>query len=344
MKEKIRKTPEEIKNEILSQLKSGPKTIAEIGENIGSNWLTTEKFLNELKDEGKISELVSSPKMKIYKRIDDLAFYGLPFSEKIRNNTASLLFTIADKYQADTKKSPSKTIIQKIAVEFIEKSDGVLKEIPVLKFHYGKTLALSYDESFKNEYKLLSLTSTQKILLSKLIDEYKDMSSHSAQLKQYQGEDMIFYKIKEENFVKSLLTPDYKNIENSLLKLSIYYPIELENTFELFDRFIYCSVSLLNLSTENERKYYLSKIKEIFYLLWDTITTNYFFFDAEKHIESNKKELFNQIKINILNSKMTNLTSLIDDLESEVNSINPEKISKESSDKSQKFLHELLED
>ena len=340
----IKKNPEEIKSEILNQLRSGPKTTTEIGEAINSNWLTIEKFLRELKDQGLVIELVSSPKMKVYRRTDDLAFYGLPFSESIRNKSCSLLFTIADKWQSETKTTPSRTMLQKIAVELIEKSDKQLNEIPILKFHYGQTLAVRYDESFKQEYKLLNLTSEQNILLLSLIEKYRKMSSGRAQIEQYKKEGMEFYYEKEANVIKGLCATNLKNIENNLLRLSIYYPVELENTFELFDKFIYCSIVLLNLSNEKDKQESLNKIKETFYLLWDTITTNYFFYDSEKHILPEKKELFNQIKSNILNSKIANLSSVIEDMESEVNSINPEKISKFDLEKSQEFLHELLED
>lgn len=339
---KIKKTPNEIKDKILDELKNGPKSIAEISENINSNWLTTEKFLNELKEQSKIQEVISTPKTKVYRRVDDLAFYSLPFSKEIRDNSANLLFTIAEKWKSETNTIPSKTILQKLAVELIDKSDKQLSKIPILKFHYGQTLAVRYDESFKQDYQLLTLTSAQNTSLLDLINKYKNMSSSKAQLEQYNKEGMEFYYEKEVNVIKAFSDKKYEDIEKNLLKLSIYYPTELEDTFELFNKFVYCSINLLNLSQEKEKQESLSKIREMFYLLWDTITTNYFFVDAEKHIDYSQKIIFNQIKSNILNSKIANLTTLIEDMESEVNSINPEKISKKISEKSQEFIHELL--
>src|SRR4030042_4618236 len=94
MVDKIKKIPGEIKSEILDQLKGGPKTNAEISEAINSNWLTTEKFLKELKEEKKIIELISAPKSKIYADLNDLAFFYLPLDKKIREQTFSLLYTI----------------------------------------------------------------------------------------------------------------------------------------------------------------------------------------------------------------------------------------------------------
>ncbi len=351
MIDKIKKNPEEIKTKILNQLKNGPKTTTEISESINSNWLTTEKFIKELKDDNLILEVVSSPKMKVYRRTDDLAFYGLPFSEEIRNKSFSLLCTIAQNWRDESKNktNPPKTILQKIAVELIENSEGEIKGIPILKFHYGQTLALRYDEKFEKDCKKFELSLKQQALLLNLIKRYEKMTSYKSQIKQYEKPGMEFYKEKEACMMGGFSDKDYKNvdckkIENNLLRLSIYYPIQLEDTFEIFDRFIHCTVTLLNLSNEAEKKEYLNKIKEIFSLLWDTITTNYFFHDAERHIASEKMELFKQIKSNILNSKISNLEPLIEDLESEVNSIDPEKIDKTDSEKSQELVHELLED
>ena len=326
MVDKVKKTPEEIRAEILNQLKNGPKTIAEIGTEINSNWLTIEKFLKELKDQGLVIELVSSPKMKVYRRTDDLAFYGLPFSEEIRNKSASLLFTIADKWKKEKGIIPARTTLQKVAVELIESSEGKLSDIPILRFHYGQTLVVRYEAPQSSDCKILPLTKSQIETLSLLINEHHGKSSKHARLRQYQKKGMEFYKEKEENLINGFSCNDYQKIEKSLLKLSFLYPIELKNTFPIFDKFVYCTTILLSLKDTDSKKEYFNKIKENFYLLWDAITTEYFFYDAEKYILPEKKELFHQIRDNILNLKLASLNSLISDLESEVNSINPEEI------------------
>jgi hypothetical protein len=326
MADSIKKTPEEIRNEILNQLKNGPKTTSEIGEAISSNWLTIEKFLKELKDENLVSEVVSSPKMKVYKRTDDLAFYGLPFSEEIRNKSASLLCTIADKWKKETGIVPARTTLQKVAVELIENSDGELSKIPILRFHYGQTLAIMYNESQMTKCSPFPLTNNQKIDLSKLIKEYHGKPSKYAKLNQYKKKGMEFYLEKEEHLLSGFSEPDYKKVENSLLKLVVFYPIELKNTFPIFDKFVYCTIILLNLKESDSKKECFNKIKDAFYLLWDAITTEFFFHDAEKYISPEKKELFNQIKLNVLNNKLTNMLPIIGDLESEANSINPDEI------------------
>jgi len=329
MVDKVKKTPDEIRAEILNQLKNGPKTIAEIGEAINSNWLTIEKFLKELKEEGIVFEVVSSPKMKIYRSTEDLAYYSLPFSDEIRNNSSSLLYAIAEKWKKETGVIPSRTMLQKVAVELIEQSEGKIKEIPILRFHYGQTLAVRYDESSSIHCKPFNLNESQITFLKSLIKKYHGKFCKDAKSAQYKKPGMELYKEKEDNLVKGFSCFSQENkekIEKSLLKLSIFYPIELKNSFPLFDKFIYCSTSLLNLKDPEAKKEGFSKIRELFSLVWDAITSEYFFYDAEKHILPEKKELFYLIRDSILNLKFASLNSLISDLESEVNSINPDEI------------------
>ncbi len=329
MADKIKKTPEEIRAEILNQLKEGPKTIGEIGESVGSNWLTIEKFIKELKEEKIVFEIISSPKMKVYRSTEDLAYYSLPFSDETRNNSSSLLHAIAEKWKKETGVIPSRTMLQKVAVELIEQSTGKIKEIPVLRFHYGQTLAVRYEESSSAHYKPFNFNEFQITLLKSLIKKYHGRLCRDAKSDQYKKPGMELYREKEDNLIKgfSFFSQENKEkIEKSLLNLSIFYPIELKNSFPIFDKFIYCSTILLNLKDSETKKQSFNKIRELFSLVWDAITTEYFFYDAEKHIPPEKKELFYQIRDSILNLKLASLNSLIADLESEVNSINPEEI------------------
>lgn len=342
MVDKIKKSPDNIKNEILNQLKSGPKTISEISVNINSNWLTTEKFLEELKNDKKIFELISSPKSKYFSSFEDPAFYSLPFSEKTRNETSLLLSTIAKIWKEKTGENPPKTILQKIAVAFVEESK--IDNIPILRFHYGQTLALRYDETIQitDEF---GIGNTKRDILLDLIDKYSPLSSKEAKLLQYQKKGMEIYLEKETKTANELSCgKEYKDLENSFLKLSAIYPTELHISFNLFDRFIYCSINLLNLKDNDKKREYFEKIKEVFYLLWDCMTTESFFYDSERYIPENKKELFFQIKSNILNSKITNLSTILEDLEEEVNSIDSNEINSETSEEIQEFLHELITD
>jgi len=337
---KIKKTSEEIKNAILNSLKEGPKTITEISEFINSNWITVEEYLKKLKEEREVVEIVSSPKMKVYRRMDDLAFYGLPFSKEIREDTFALLCLIAKMWRENNGKNPPRTILQKVAVEFVEEFRNDFR-CPILNFHYGKTLALRYDQKFENECKKLKITQEQKKSLLGLIEEYKDWSSSEAKEKQYKKEGMEFYKTKEE--LLDLFSSDKdEEITRKILELSVYYPSELSETYELFDKFEYCSINILNINKKDMKKEYIQKLKEIFSLVWDVITTNAFFHEAEKYIEEDRKELFNYIKNNTMNSKISNVSPILEDLKSEIDSLPLENINLETSDKSKELLNRLL--
>ena len=337
---KIKKTPEEIREAILDKLKNGPKTITEISSLVNSNWITIEQYLKELKDKEKIIEIISSPKMKVYRRTDDLAFYGLPFSKEIRDKTFALLCEIARTWRKQTNSSPPRTILQKVAVELIEESNGEIN-LPILKFHYGQTTALRYDERCESECKPFILTKKQKESLSKLIEIYKDWSSTKAKMRQYEKPGMNFYKVKEE-LLEEFRKGEMDKIIEKILELSINYPSDLEDTYSLFDKFEYCAINILSIEDKTIRRAYSRRIEEIFSLIWDAITTSYFFYEAKKYIEIEKMELFNYIKLNILSSKFSNANPIIDDLKSEVDLIPSEKINLKSSEKSKELLNLLL--
>ena len=336
MVNKTKKTPEKIKLEILEELNNGPKTILEISENIGSNWLTTEKFIIELIEEKKVHELISASKSKVYCSYEDPAFYCLPFSKKVRKDTLALLHTISKKWREETGDNIPKTKLQKIAVELVEEQK--LERIPVLRFHYGQTLALRYEEKSEH-YELFSLTKEQNEFLLQLIDQYNKLSTAEIKLRQYKKENMSLYKEKEENLSLSKIS-DKNNIKNSLLKLSSIYPLELEDSFELFDKMIYCAINILNLKDISA---YQQILTDIFALTWDCLTTEYFLHDAEKWILPERKSLFSQIKNNILNSKITNIENILRELQEELDSLSEDAFEGDTN-KSKELQHILLAD
>jgi DNA-binding transcriptional regulator YhcF (GntR family) len=87
-------------------LKTGSRIaeVAELADKIGSNWITTEKFLSELIQEKKVIEIISASKSKVYANITDLAFFYLPLSDDVRNKTLGLLSTISVSYKEKTGK------------------------------------------------------------------------------------------------------------------------------------------------------------------------------------------------------------------------------------------------
>jgi hypothetical protein len=330
-KSRERKTSEEIKGAIILELNKGPKTVSEIAEGIKSNWITTEKFLNELITEKRVIELISALKSKVYGSLSDPAFFNLPLSNKTREKTLSLLKTIQEVWKKETDSPLQKTVLQKLAVKFVE-INNLQNDIPVLRFHYGQTLAMRSEENM--EIKLYPLENSQERALKNLIKEYKGYSAKDAKLKQYEKPSMIFYKIKEEAF--NNLRQELN--KNKFFNLLANYPSELSESFTLFDRFIYCAISVLKLKKGKED--YLIKLKEIFSLVWDCLTTEAYFYDVEKSIAPEKKDLFLQLKSNCINSKVLSVSSALEEIEGEINNLELEEMN--TSDNLSDFVHELF--
>ncbi|MBT6690527.1 hypothetical protein HN903_01995 [archaeon] len=331
-KTRVKKTPEQIKEDILNNLNSGPKNAHEISEDINSNWLTIEKFLNELINEDKIIELISATKSKIYASKEDLSFFYLPLREEIREETTSLLYTINKIWKERVNEPLQRTVLQKLAVEFVE-NNNLENKVPIARFHYGQTLLLRYEEVVgSNEFKV---NTEQMNNLLELIDKYKTLTANKARLKQYEKDSMKFYKDKEE-VMNYFCLKDKETLSRELFNMMASYPTELMESFTLFDRIVYCA-NTVSISQSEEAEIYLTRLKEIFSLFWDLITTEAFFQDAKKAVVEEKIELFNQIKINYMNTKKTQVSRVLDDIESEINLLKIDSGS-ETSD----LIHELL--
>jgi hypothetical protein len=138
--QKDRKTSEEISEKILLKLKECPSTIEGLRKDLDSNWSTINNYLEKLKDDGKVREIVLRNNLKFFIRSDYPSFYGLPLDKRILNDGLFLLKTIVEKWRDEKKETINKTTMQKIAVEVIRENKQI--DLPILKFHYGKTLPL----------------------------------------------------------------------------------------------------------------------------------------------------------------------------------------------------------
>ena len=330
--DKERKTPEEIKLAILTELNKGPKSTSELAQIINSNWLTTEKFLSELIQEKRIIELISASKSKVYASVNDPAFFYLPLSEETRDKTASLLKTIYERWKEKTGKIPQKTILQKLAVEFVEQNK-LEKEIPIARFHYGQTLTLRYEENVPCQ--IWKLNEQQNISLDILINKFSSLNTSQAKNLQYEKPLMRFYRNKE-NVLKDFSNKE--NLKKSLADLLISYPSELTESFEMFDRLTFC-IRIAARAEDSED--YLMELREFFSIFWNFLTSEIYFIDLEHFIPEGKKELFFQIKSNYLNMNKNQLKETIKDFENQLIDLNiPSSKEIEISD----FVSELLQE
>ena len=346
----IRKTPQQIKKEILDFLFEGPKSNNEIATKINSNWPTTSKYLEELKAERKVNEIISSDKMKVYRRIDDPIYYSLPFNKEIRIKTLYLLKEVEERWKKEKGIELSKTALQKIAVDIIKTQN---LNLPILNFHYGMTTCASFDSNNKEILELVTEPKEKEKILEGIKEALKDKRhdgiAYRERLYQYNKYKMDFYLAKE-NLTKLFILYEkdnskktFKNeLRQAILELSLNYPIKLDKFYFDFERFIRNTQIILS-NKKSDEVDNLEIIKGTLIQLWDKLTAFTSFKDAEEFIDNDKKQLFEQIRELNYNFKEMNYKIYIEELESLAQGINPFEINLPVGDSSKEIQRLIIE-
>ena len=126
----IRKTTQQIKEEILSSLNKCPLSIEQIRKKAESNWSTINNYLEELKKERKVKEILSTDKAKIYQKIFGDTYFDIPITEEERKKFRTLFSLIIQEYKS-YRKIPSKTHLAKCAVHVIDNKDSGVNDLPI---------------------------------------------------------------------------------------------------------------------------------------------------------------------------------------------------------------------
>lgn len=329
---------DEIKIEILEFLINGPTSIKKISDKIESNWSTTSNYLLELKEEGKVSELISSGNLKIFRRNDDPVFYGIPIKKEVRARTLYLLLKIIERWKEIKKISIPKTTLQKIAVDVIYEKK---LDLPILDFHYGRVTALAIDPAYNLEGIYKTTPIDGKIVLE-IDNQIRNHTIFAKQerINQYKKYKMALYLMREKLLEEFEKKNNIKNIERFLLELSLEYPSNNNEVFLLLDKFTSSSVLLLN-SKDSEK--FLEDVRDCFYCLWDLLTTNSYFRGIASSVDKEDLDLFNEIRSFHIKSKLAKCFELVSDLESVSNSVDISKLSLEDEEESKKAMGILLE-
>lgn len=315
--ERIKKSREEIASLILKNLDEKPLSVQELSERIKSNWSTINEILEELKRNGKIREIISTGKIRIYRLVDYPIFYGLPIQKKHRDLASFLFSEISKAWQAKYKSPPPATVIQKIAVDVAKEYK---LDIPILPFHYGLVMPI-----FTGESNSISVANSKEIISA--INKVLPLHSEKAwkeELNQYKKYNMPFYLAKNK-LELAFKSNNRKEIESAILQLSWEFPNDEANSaiFGLFDRFINCGVILLNWKNyKSEAK----ELKELFDKIWDLTTSNMFFNEARRYILKEDMQLFEIIKVSVINSKISSVEEMLSEIEMISDSISPEEI------------------
>lgn len=300
---KIKKTSQQINEQIISELDSGPKTITELKDLLGSNWQTIEKFLKELEKEEKVKEIISLDKRKVYQLSNPDTYFEIPITSKEREKFNTLYYLILEQYKLK-KRIPTKTEFAKVAVDVITESEE-LKNLPTIWYLYGM-IPLKAAEPSQEYFKEFDFQHERKInnLIINSIEEKKNQSSTEMQIAQHKRHGELIYVYCDEFVEETKNSWNMDKIFETLNKLYISCPIDEEfQIFEFFDKFnsTFRKVSLLlnNKIDEHKRGIILT-----FDSLWNYFAT----YRAYKSIQKlnkfkDKKDILNFYVGNMLESR-----------------------------------------
>jgi hypothetical protein len=317
---KIKKNREEIESLILDCLEEKPLSVQQLSEKTCSNWSTINEIIKKLENEGKIREIISTGKIRVYKNSDYPVFFSLPIQKKHKDCSIFLFSEIIKAWQKKHKAMPPATTIQKIGVDVVK---DINLDLPVLPFHYGMVLPIFSVPSGSYKYEIPSNSKDIILSIEKIIPHHTE-KAWKEELNQYKKYDMPFFLAKNKLSI-AFEGKDKKEIENSILKLSSEFPSNEENAniFELFDRYVSCSLVFLNWKKNIIE---ISELKRMFEKLWDIITANMFFNEARKSILREDIQLFDILKASILNSKISMIEYELSNFKAMADSVNPEEI------------------
>lgn len=255
----IRKTPQKIKEEVLSQLDKQPLSVEQLRRNIkDSNWATINKYLEELKEEGFVREIISTGKIKIYQKVVGDTYFNLPITKEQRRKFRTLFSMIIDEYKKRGK-TPTKTHVAKCAVYVIDNSETRLDDLPIVWYLYGMMPLMAVDTTtnYGEEYPLEHKTKI-KNLIEIFVNEngYKKSSEiQKEQHRRYDEETYVLYDDLLELLNKKEI--ENKEILELLSKFFIACPVDSEfpEIFDLTERVISViqKINLIGMSIQENR-------------------------------------------------------------------------------------------
>lgn len=268
----VRKTAEQIKEEILSHLNKEPLSIEQLRKKLDSNWSTTNNYLEELSKEGKVKEIVSADKAKIYQRVFGDTYFDIPITDEERKKFRTLFSLILQEYKLKGE-VPKKTCFAKCAVHVIKNESSGLSDLPTIWYLYGLIPQMIAEPSQEYQEELVL---EHKIKIKNLIVEFinRNLNKSSSQLKREQhkeyGEELY---ILSDEFFKILNQQEWKNEEilRILNNFFIACPVDKEfpEIFDLTERVLSLieKLALINVELQVYRK----EVLILFDSLWKLI-------------------------------------------------------------------------
>lgn len=317
-KKKMKKSREEIAEAIINALEEGPLSIQQISEKINSNWSTVSEILNKLRRLGKIKEIVSTSKIKIYQLIRRDTYYGIPIGKKEKKFCRYLFFNIIEQFKKICGRLPNKTEAAKIATPII---DSFKPNLPTAWYLYGKIPLMILSPS--QDYQIDFSPPNHEEIIKEIITEIKKQrletkSTREIRKAQYRRYGKIIYDIKEK--IIDLLFRQKFNNEKLLDKFDeflLHCPTkdDASRIFYLIDEL---TVSVHKLALVAKLDKFRKEIFSAFDSVWKAVAL-YFLFDSitEYPKYSNRKEMMKlyfekpfETKIATAEEALSNLESI----------------------------------
>jgi len=344
----IRKTSQQIKEEILSQLDKQTLSVEQLRKNIeDSNWATINKYLEELKGDEQVREIISTDKIKIYQRIMKDTYFNLPITEEQRKKFHTLFAMIFNEYKKHGK-MPTKTHVAKCAVHVIDNKETGLNDLPIVWYLYGMMPLIAIDTNV-NYIEECLLEHKKKIqnLIIKFVNENGEKKSSQIQKEQHRKYNEETY-VLSDNLFKILNKPEFKNKEILTLMSNFFIacPAEEEfiEVFDLTERVISVirKLDLMNLKLQK----YSKEILLTFDSLWKFIALYKLFKSLSRGINPMKKEIILNFH---LGGAIEDRKRVLNESLSELNSIYLNKLAKFNVDKIEipeevKEIRRIMED
>lgn len=312
----MKKGRDEISKAIIKVLEVGPFSIQQISEKIHSNWSTVSEVLVDLRKNGKVKEIINTPKIKVYQLIITDTYFGIPLDESKKKLCEYIYGNVIKEFNTQENRFPNKTEIAKATVHVI---DSLKLDIPTPWYLYGKVPLLIYEPA--KEYVIEFSPKNSEAIITKVKEVVKDILKYHAQTKSIRKAQYLFYgeelySLKEEIFNKltqqKITNEQYLDLFNKFL---LKCPTKHVKVFELTDSFL---VTLNKFSLFADIKDYKKEIFGTFQNLWNAMAAFIMLDSLTEYKEySNFNEIMKfyferpiEIRMNIAEESISNIESI----------------------------------
>jgi len=232
-----RRDGDDIKKSILDCLNKGPSSVKSISDSVGGNWKTISNYLEELKTEKKVKEIISTDQVKFYQKITGDTYFDIPLDLAHRDILNYIYSKIIEIFKSEKHKIPKRTELAKIAVDVIYDLK-LEKDIPVVWYIYGQ-ITLMIADPFR-EYLITNIPEKNKEIdesITRIIKNQNYNNTHELKRDHYLKYNNEYYQTKEELLFELGLEKNQDKIMDLFNKFYLNCPIENNiDIFELTDR------------------------------------------------------------------------------------------------------------